>query len=58
MMVKQKNASYCVAANYLVIAAYMGTLHSSKFARLVSDDFCLTIPDLDIFESLLGFVIF
>ena len=58
MMASQKVASYFVAANYLVTAAYISTPHSSKFARLVPDDFCLTIPDLDIFESLLGFVIF
>ncbi len=43
-----KIASYCVAVNYLVTAAYISTPHSSKFARLVSDDFCLAIWELRI----------
>jgi curved DNA-binding protein len=44
-MASQKIANYCVALNYLVIAAYPSTPHSSKFTRLVLDDFCLTIQN-------------
>jgi len=53
-MASQKVASYYVALHYLVTAAYLGTPHSSKFARLVSDDFypegykCLASPNFDI----------
>jgi hypothetical protein len=51
MMASQKVANCCVAAgkracetpNYLVIAAYFCTPHSSKFARLAFDVFCLAI---------------
>jgi hypothetical protein len=43
VMASQKVANCCVAANYLVIAAYLCTPHSSKFARLGFDDFCLAI---------------
>lgn len=41
MMASQKVASCCVALNYLVIAGYPRMPHSSKFTRLVSDDFGL-----------------
>jgi hypothetical protein len=44
MMASQKVANCCVAANCLVIAAYLCTPHSSKLARLAFDDFCLAIP--------------
>jgi len=47
MMASQKIASYCVALHYLVTAAYISTPHSSKFARLVSDVFCLAIPNFN-----------
>ncbi len=51
MMASQKIANCCVATgkrghetlNYLVIAAYLCTPHSSKFVRLAFDDFCLAI---------------
>jgi hypothetical protein len=51
LMASQKVANCCVAAgkracetpNCLVIAAYLCTPHSSKFARLAFDDFCLAI---------------
>jgi hypothetical protein len=44
-MASQKVANCFVAANYLVTAAYPSTPHSSKFARLAFDDFCLAIPE-------------
>jgi hypothetical protein len=50
LMAKQKVVSYCVALNCLVTAAYLSTPHSSKFARLVSDDFCLAILNLTFYE--------
>jgi hypothetical protein len=34
----------CETPNCLVITAYLSTPHSSKFARLAFDDFCLAIP--------------
>jgi hypothetical protein len=43
LMASQKVANCGVAANCLVIAAYLCTPHSSKFVRLAFDDFCLTI---------------
>jgi hypothetical protein len=52
-MASPKVVSSGVAANCLVIAAYKSTLHSAKFARLGSDDFCLAIPALFARSSIL-----
>lgn len=54
-----KAANCCVAAgkrgyetpNYLVTAAYLSTPHSSKFARLAFDDFCLALYFDDFLET-------
>ena len=43
-----KIAKYCVAQNYLVIAAYSCTPHSSKFVRLAFDDFYIAIVNSDL----------
>jgi len=50
LMALQKVANCCVAANYLITAAYLSTPHSSKFVRLAFDDFCLAIH----FDDFLG----
>ena len=44
LMASQKVANCFVAANCLVITAYLCTPHTSKFTRLAFDDFCLAIP--------------
>jgi len=54
MMASQKVANCFVAANYLVTAAYPRTPHSSKFARLAFDDFCLAIPENDFLRNYQG----
>jgi hypothetical protein len=55
-MASQKVANCCVAANCLVTAAYLSTPHSSKFARLAFDNFCLAIPFDDVLRIHQGYV--
>jgi len=51
-MTSQKVTNYCDTQNYLVIAEYISTPHSSKFAYLVFEDFCLAIlPIEDFFRN-------